>query len=241
MAEMKKKDFVELEYTGRIKDNDLVFDTTDEKLAKETGLHQEGMEYGPVTVCIGEGQILPGLEEELIGKETGKKYTVEIPPEKAFGKKDAKLIRMIPMSAFRKQQIMPEIGMQVNIDGSIGIIKTASGGRCLVDFNHPLASKELVYDVKVGNIVTDDKKKLESYLKLAFGLKDVKVEMQDKKAKINIKREAPEGLEEQLNKKIKEVIPGIENVELVLEKKEDKEKKSAEVKQEKSEEKPEKK
>ncbi len=222
MVEIKKKDFVEIEYTGKVKDSGIVFDTTNEDLAKKTGMHQEGMEYGPVAVCIGEGQILPGLEEELIGKETGKEYSIDIPPEKAFGKKDAKMIRMIPMSAFRKQQIMPEIGMQVNIDGSIGIVKTASGGRCLVDFNHPLSSKELVYEVKVNEIINDTKKQLESYLKLAFGLKDAKVEMEGKKAKLDIEREAPEGLEKQLNKKVKEVIPEIEKVELVLGKKEKK-------------------
>ncbi|MCH8980513.1 hypothetical protein IH922_00675 [candidate division KSB1 bacterium] len=50
--------------------------------------------------------------------------------------------------------------MQINIDGMMGIIKTAGGGRCLVDFNHPLSGKEVTYTIKVNKIITDDKEKL---------------------------------------------------------------------------------
>ena len=102
MTNIKKHDFVEVEYTGRLKEDDLLFDTTDVSKAKEAGLYDEKMEYGPVVVCIGEGQLLKGLEEELEGKETGKDYKIELGPEKAFGKKDAKLIRMIPRSEERR-------------------------------------------------------------------------------------------------------------------------------------------
>ena len=63
---LKKTDFVEIEYTAST-DNQ-VFDTTDEKLAKENDL--EGSSYGPITICIGEGLVLPGLDKALEGKET---------------------------------------------------------------------------------------------------------------------------------------------------------------------------
>ena len=59
------------------------------------------MKYGPIIVCLGEGQLLKGLEKELEGKEIGKEYTIELTPENALGKKDAKLIRLIPVSVFK--------------------------------------------------------------------------------------------------------------------------------------------
>ena len=65
MAAIKKGDFVEVEYTGKTKTDKIVFDTTDEKTAKKSDIHSERMEYGPVVVCIGENQILGGLDEEL--------------------------------------------------------------------------------------------------------------------------------------------------------------------------------
>ena len=162
MASIKKGEFIEVEYTGRIKEDNLIFDTTNEKLAKEAGMNAPNMTYGPVIVCLGEGQLLKGLENQLEGKETEKEYTFTISPEDGFGKKDAKLIRMVPINVFKKQNIMPQPGMQVNIDGLIGIIKTAAGGRCLVDLNHPLSGRELNYTIKVNKIITDNKEKIKS-------------------------------------------------------------------------------
>ena len=58
-------DFIEMEYTGRVRDDDSVFDTTDEKAAKGAGIHNPRMEYGPLVICVGEGNMLHGLEEAL--------------------------------------------------------------------------------------------------------------------------------------------------------------------------------
>ena len=72
MAKIKKGDFIELEYTGRIKDTNEVFDTTDKKLALELGIAVKNMAYGPVIICVGENFTLAGIEEQIIGKEPGK-------------------------------------------------------------------------------------------------------------------------------------------------------------------------
>ena len=152
MTKISKKDFIEIEYEGKLKDEDIIFDTTDEKTAKEQGLANEKSEFGPIVICVGEGQVLAGLDKALEGKEPGD-YTVELNPEDAFGKKDAKLIKMIPHSVFRKQNIQVQPGLQVNVDGMIGLIRRVGGGRCLVDFNHPLSGKELVYKIKINKII----------------------------------------------------------------------------------------
>jgi FKBP-type peptidyl-prolyl cis-trans isomerase 2 len=214
---LKIKDFVEIEYTGRIKEDNTIFDTTDEKLAKENNLYNRNASYGPVVVCLGENQLLKGLEEELIGKEEGSEYTIELGAENAFGKKDPRLIQLIPTSKFSSQNIRPVPGLQLNIDGLMGVVKTVSGGRTLVDFNHPLSGKDIIYKVKINKIVVDDEKKLKEYLKLSLNLKDVDATLEGSTAKIKFKREIPHEISERLNKKITELIPNIKKVEFTIE------------------------
>ncbi|MBS3104633.1 peptidylprolyl isomerase [Candidatus Woesearchaeota archaeon] len=179
MAVIKKHDFVEIEYTGRIKEDNSIFDTTEEKVAKENGVYNKNEDYIPVVICIGENNILKNLEEQMIDKETGKEYTFEISSNNAFGKKDAKMIQLIPANKFRQQNIQPIPGLQLNIDGVFGVVKTVSGGRCLVDFNHPLASKDLVYHVKINRVVEDNKEKIKSLLKMHLRIKDAEIELKE--------------------------------------------------------------
>ncbi|MDP7244089.1 MAG: peptidylprolyl isomerase [Flavobacteriales bacterium] len=218
MEQIKKHDFVEIEYTGKLKEENIVFDTTDEKIAKENKLHNH--DYCPVIICIGEQQILKGIDKNIEGKEIGKEYDFEIKPEDAFGKKDAKLIQLIPTSKFKQQKIQPMPGMQLNIDGVVGTVKIASGGRTLVDFNHPLAGKELSYKIKINKKITDDKEKLKGYLKLSLGTKDFETEINNSNAKISLKNEIPEEVKEKLSKKITELIPNIKKAEFIVTKNE---------------------
>lgn len=199
---IKKHDFVELEYTGRLKEGNDVFDTTDEKVAKEAKVYAKGAEYKPVVVCVGEHHVLPGIDEFLIGKDAGK-FTVEVSHEKAFGKKDASALKMIPTSKFEEQGIKPVPGLRLNIDGYVGIIKTVSGGRTVVDFNHPLAGRDVVYDLKINKIVTDKKTQVESVLRVLLGLK-TKVAVEGSKAKVDIPKLPAEILAE-LSKKVKDL------------------------------------
>jgi len=176
-------------------------------------------EYVPVIVCLGEGQLLEGLEEELIGKEIGKDLTVELGPEKAFGKKDVKLIRMIPYAVFKKQGVEPQPGLQVNVDGSIGMVKTASGGRCMVDFNHPLSGKDIVYKVKMNKIVTDDAEKVKSFLELILNMK-ADVTVKEGTAEVKVEKEFPKEITSKIEEELKKLIPSIKKLSFVVEKKE---------------------
>jgi FKBP-type peptidyl-prolyl cis-trans isomerase 2 len=150
---VQKGDFIEIEFTGRLKEDGHVFDTTSKEVAEKEGLRSH-RPYGPFTVCIGERHILPGLDEKLTGASLGK-HTFEIPPEQGFGKKSAKLIQLIPRKVFKEQDIQPFPGLEINVDNQTGIVRTVGGGRIIVDFNHPLASKDLLYEVEVLRKVTD--------------------------------------------------------------------------------------
>ncbi|MEK6876575.1 MAG: peptidylprolyl isomerase, partial [Nanoarchaeota archaeon] len=205
METVKKRDFVEIEYTGRIKEDNIIFDTTDEKVAKENNLH--GHDFSPAIICIGEEQVLKGIDKNLEGKDVGKEYEFDIKPEDAFGKKNAKLIQLIPTAKFKQQNIQPMPGMQLNIDGMVGTVKTVSGGRTLVDFNHPLAGKELSYKVMINKKITGNKEKLSGYLKLALGTKDFETTVENGNAKITLKNGMPKEVQEELSEKITELMP----------------------------------
>ena len=165
---IKKGDFIELDYVGKITDTSDVFDLTSKEAADKYNIHNEKMTYGPRIIIVGEGNILPGIDIFLEGKEC-KEYTFDITPDKAFGKKDSKLLKLVPAAIFKKQNIRPTPGLQLNIDGRIGTVRTVSGGRITLDFNHPLAGRNVTYELKIHRIVTDDKEKLKTVLQLFFG------------------------------------------------------------------------
>ncbi len=171
METIQEGDFVEIEYTGRVKDTGFIFDTTSETVAKQYRMYNPDVNYGPITLCVGKGLVLSGLDKGLLGKEIGKEVDIEVGPQAAFGKKNPKLLKLVPAMTFKKHNIKPEVGLQVTIDNSIGVIKSISGGRVIVDFNHPLSGKELVYHVSINNKVTDVKEQVSWLLTLKLNLK----------------------------------------------------------------------
>jgi len=195
------KRFIELEYTGKIKDGN-VFDTTDEKVATENGILNPSTKYGPITICIGEGHMIKGLDEELADKKEGS-YSIEVETEKAFGKRDSKLIQLIPTQKLKQNNIRPVPGLQLNVDGTIATIKTVSGGRCMVDFNHPLSGKDLVYDVKILRDVTDNIEKIKAILSIEAHLKP---EVIEKDGTIEIIGKIPEEAKQVIEKRFSELI-----------------------------------
>src|SRR3989338_10038942 len=178
---LKEHDFVEIDYIGRAA-HGVVFDTTFESVAKEYNLKLKTA-YKPIIICIGEQQVLKGIDKSLVGKEVGKKYTLTLAPEEAFGKKDAKMIRLVPLRTFHKQKVQPQPGLQVDIDGTVATVLRISGGRVLVDFNHPLAGKEVMYELAIKRHVTDKAEQIKSFMKLIFPI-DVDVSVENNKAVI---------------------------------------------------------
>lgn len=210
---IKKDDFIEVEYTGIIKDLNKTFDTTSKEIAEKEKIYNPHIKYGPIVICVGQHHVVQGLDEQLEGKEFGE-YEIEIPPEKAFGKKNPKLMRIVSTSAFKKQNLTPYPGLQVNIDGFMGTIRTVSGGRTIVDFNHPLSGRTLIYKIKINKLVTDKKSQIESIIIPI--IKEPKIEISEDTAQIKAKSIPPEKINEELVKKIKELTK-IKNVTILKE------------------------
>ena len=216
MVLIKEGDFIEIEYTGKVKANGRVFDTTVEKVAKSEGIHSTKASYGPRIVCIGNHHILKGLDSNLREKGVGKEFTFDIGLKDAFGKKDPKLIRTVSMSIFKKQDMNPFPGLQINADGMIGIVRSVTGGRGVVDFNHPLAGRDLVYDVKAIRKVEDKKEQIISILEIELGLKKdmFSVDYKEGDVKIKTKISIPEEIQKVFAERLKRLVKGLKKLSI---------------------------
>lgn len=196
---IKKGDFIELDYTGKSSEDDKVFETTIQQVAEDSGLlhkhepghnHDHSDQYHSVIVCIGERQLLPGLDAKIIGLDKGK-HSIKLNPDEAFGRKNPKLLKMMPLNVLKQHKIEPYVGLVLNVDDQYGIVRSVSAGRVIIDFNHPLASKDVEYEVDIKRIVTDDKEKLEALLKMV-GLPYSDLNISGKEATLKITAALPE-------------------------------------------------
>jgi len=149
-------DSVTLEYTGRL-DDDTVFDTSRQSVAEEAGLAeaQPDREYAPLTVEIGEEQVIEGMEEGLIGLEAGETDTLTIPPEKAYGEPSDEQIQEFETAELREMLggQTPEEGAYLEAqNGRQGEVVHVDEEVVRVDFNPALAGETLTFDVEIVDV-----------------------------------------------------------------------------------------
>ena len=138
-------DTVTVQYTGKL-GNGLVFDCTKEQ--------------GPFEIKIGSGMAVPGFEMGLTGMAEGDKRTINVSPEDGFGPRDEKLIdkakkRDLP------DNIVLEVGKQLMLphpDGDFirGTIIDIQKDFVTFDLNHPLAGRNLIFEVEMVKITKSD-------------------------------------------------------------------------------------
>ncbi len=163
----RKKDFVEIEFLGRNLTTGEIFDTNNLSEAKK--INPNVKDTKPLVTCIGEGFVVPGLDQALEGKEIGKKEAIKLSPEKAFGPRNPALVRMIPMKIFTEQKVYPQPGMTLALDNQLVKVISVSAGRVLVDFNNPLAGKDIEYEFEIKKIISDLKEKANALQNILFG------------------------------------------------------------------------
>ncbi len=176
-------DFIRVSYTG--KNDDRVFDTTNEEIAKANGIYNEKGKYGGDVIIVGAGHTVAGLDEDFIGKEAGYSGSVTVPPEKAFGIRNPELIQTIPISKFEQK---PQVGMPVQVDGRQGVVIRAIGRMAQVDFNRFLAGQTVTYDYEIKEKVGDNEGKVKGLLGLYIG-KEFSVEIKDDTVTVEIEPE----------------------------------------------------
>jgi len=168
-VKVSKGDIVHVEYDAYIAEGGMLFDTTNVDKAKEAGIYNENLTYKALPLLVGGGRVFPGLDEALVGVEVGVKNTVDIIPEKAAGARDPKLLENIALREFYRQEIRPEIGMEVNIKNRAGTVVAVTNRMVRVDFNRRFAGEGLRYEFTVLDIVDDQESKVLAICEMDYG------------------------------------------------------------------------
>ncbi|MFW5977753.1 MAG: FKBP-type peptidyl-prolyl cis-trans isomerase [Halohasta sp.] len=150
-------DSVTIEYVGRFEDGS-VFDTSRYEVANEHGLAEaqetEADDYGPLSFTVGEGDVIEGLDEAVVGMSEGEEATVTVPPEKAYGEFNPEWIREYDAETFEGMVGQPpEVGLHVHAENGLhGDVTAVRDGVVEVDFNHELADTTLVFEIEVVGV-----------------------------------------------------------------------------------------
>ncbi len=181
---LKEGDFVEIEYSiWRGSDNSLVL-TTEKKLAEENKIYDKEFVYKPRLVIIGKDNMIKGVVDALKGMNVGENKKLEITPENAFGNRIQELVRVLPVSDFRKRDMDPYPGMQIEIDGAVATVMSVNSGRVMVDANHPLAGEKITCELKVLKKLENIDEKAKSILN-QYGLTHEKLQTANKELTIS--------------------------------------------------------
>ncbi|MDH5557329.1 MAG: peptidylprolyl isomerase [Alphaproteobacteria bacterium] len=142
MSEAKSGDTVRIHYTGTLTDGTR-FDSS------------EGRD--PLEFTLGGGQIIPGLEREILGMKVGDKKTVTAVADEAYGQPNPTAMQEVPRSSIPPEielvvggqlQAMTQDGRQISVT-----IAALTDDTVTMDANHPLAGKDLIFDVELVEIV----------------------------------------------------------------------------------------
>ena len=109
----------------------------------------------PLTFLQGAGNIIPGLEEALMGKAKGDKLKVSLTPDKGYGERDERMVQSIPKKQFQGAgDIKPGMQFQVNSQGGPMVLTVVEvkGDEVVVDGNSPLAGQNLHFDVEITDV-----------------------------------------------------------------------------------------
>jgi FKBP-type peptidyl-prolyl cis-trans isomerase SlpA len=138
MNQVKENNTVKVNYTGKLSDGQ-IFDSS------------EGRE--PIEFTLGHGQLIPGFEKGLIDMKLNEKKTITIPKEEAYGDVNKDLIQEVKKTEL-PQDMAPEVGMGLVSKSPDGqemnlMVVEVREETIVIDGNHPLAGKELVFDLEV--------------------------------------------------------------------------------------------
>ncbi len=117
----------------------------------------------PLAYLHGAGNIIPGLESALEGRNEGDQLNVQVPPDQAYGPRDERMVQPVPRTAFQGvADIQPGMQFQANTNAGprlITVVDVATD-QVTIDANHPLAGATLNFDVTVRNVrdATSDEK-----------------------------------------------------------------------------------
>lgn len=141
MAEAKKGDTVQVNYTGKLQDG-TVFDSSQGRT--------------PLEFTIGAGQIIPDFEQAIVGMRPGETKTIQTPAERAYGPHDENMVIEIEREMVPEElQIQPGMMLEMRQEDGMVIpvtVTDVTDRSVKVDANHPLAGKDLTFDIELVDV-----------------------------------------------------------------------------------------
>jgi peptidylprolyl isomerase len=150
MAQAQQGDTVRVHYTGTLDDGE-VFDSSE---CSDDGCDCSS---GPLEFTVGEGQVIPGFEAAVVGMQVGDSKQVKIPMAEAYGPHMEELVGVVEKSHL-PEGMEPQVGMQLEVTREDGdtfpvLITEVSDTEVVLDANHPLAGRDLTFDIRLVEIV----------------------------------------------------------------------------------------
>ncbi len=141
MAQAKLGDTVKVNYTGKLQDG-TVFDSSANR--------------DPLQFALGQGQVISGFEEAVVGMAPGESKSVTIPSEQAYGPYQDELVIVVDEKQM-PSDLSVEVGQQLQMRHSSGqavpvMVTNVADSKVTLDANHPLAGKDLTFDLELVNI-----------------------------------------------------------------------------------------
>ncbi|MBF2009138.1 peptidylprolyl isomerase [Chlorogloeopsis fritschii PCC 9212] len=141
MLQAKPGDTVKVHYTGKL-DDGTVFDSSSGR--------------DPLQFSIGEGIVIPGFEEAVVGMSPGESKTTNISAEQAYGPYRPELVMIVERQRI-PTDVSLEVGQLLQISQSSGqaipvVVTNVSEAEVTLDANHPLAGQELIFDIQLVEI-----------------------------------------------------------------------------------------
>jgi peptidylprolyl isomerase len=141
MQEVKNGMYVSVDYTGTL-GNGEQFDSSEGR--------------APLEFKVGEGQVIKGFEEAVLGMALNEKKTFTVPPEEAYGQRDEGFTYEIPTTDI-PSEIAPQVGQTLALRSPDGReipaqISAMDDDKVTFDLNHPLAGEPLTFEIQIKTI-----------------------------------------------------------------------------------------
>jgi FKBP-type peptidyl-prolyl cis-trans isomerase 2 len=142
MAEAKQGDTVKVHYTGKLNDGTVFGSSVDSE---------------PLQLTIGNGQVIPDVEQAVVGMNPGESKTVKVLPEQAYGLYQEEMVVEVDRNQL-PSDLELEVGKQLQVhqqDGQKAVVTVVdvSESSVKLDANHPLAGEELTFDLQLVEII----------------------------------------------------------------------------------------
>lgn len=141
MNKAKQGDCVKVHYRGSL-DSGEVFDTSQDR--------------EPLEFTIGEGRVIAGFEDAVVGMVAGEEKSVRIPSVEAYGERREDMVAVFNSGQF-PEDLAPAVGQILQLKREDGMliqvmVTDVTGDQVTLDANHPLAGKDLIFDLKLVDI-----------------------------------------------------------------------------------------